>query len=243
MSTGARARVKEVHGVSPASRTLALIVVAVVLAACGGAVAPPAPGATPDVTVPAATPMPAGIYTTAAFQPALTFTVPDGWELAADTPSFVQMRPAGSQNTGIYLFRDAFALSQDPTCPTTAEPGVGTTSTELTTWLRGLPGLVASSPAMVTVGGLRGTSLDLAIKADWTESCPFANGLPTVPLIRNDGIERWVLAGSERLRFYILDVPGGGNVIVDVDDFEGSQIDALIKEATPIIRSFQFATE
>jgi hypothetical protein len=233
----------EVNGVSAASRTLALIVVAVALAACGGAVAPPAPDATPGVTGPVSTPMPAGTYTTTAFQPPLTFTVPDGWELVADTASWVQLRPAGSQNVGIYLFRDAFALSQDPTCPTTAEPGVGTTSTELTTWLRGLPGLVASSPALVTVGGLRGTSLDLAIKAGWTESCPFANGLPTVPLIRNDGIERWVLAGSERLRFYLLDVPGGGNVIVDVDDFEGSQIDQLIKDATPIIKSFQFATE
>ncbi len=243
MSPGTRARVTEVHGVSAASRSLVLIAVAVALAACGGAVAPPAPAATPDTTAPASTPMPAGTYTTATFQPPLTFTVPDGWELVADTPTWVQLRPAGTQNIGIYLFRDAFALSQDPACPTTAEPGVGTTSTELTAWLRGLPGLVASSPALVTVGGLRGTSLDLAIKADWTESCPFADGLPTVPLIRNDGIERWVLAGSERLRFYLLDVPGGGNVIVDVDDFEGSQIDSLIAAATPIIKSFQFATE
>jgi hypothetical protein len=233
----------EVPGVFAASRTLALIVVAVALAACGGAVAPPAPGATPEVTVPATTPMPAGTYTTTAFQPSLTFTVPEGWELAADTPTWVQLRPAGTENLGLYVFRDAIALSQDAACPTTPEPGVGTTSTELTTWLRGLPGLVAGSPALVTVGGLRGTSIDLAIKDGWTASCPFANGVPTVPLIRNDGIERWVLAGSERLRFYLLDVPGGGNVVVDVDDFEGSQIDALIKDAAPIIKSFVFATE
>lgn len=225
-----------------ASRVLALGILATVLAACGGSVAPPA-GGTPAATAPAASALPAGTYTTAAFQPPLTFTLPDGWELVSDTPTFVQLRPAGEANLGIYLFRDAFALSQDETCPTTPEPGVGTTGTELVAWLRGLPGVVASTPALVTVGGLRGSSIDLAIRADWTASCPFANGLPTVPLIRNDGIDRWVLAGSERLRFYILDVPGGGTVIVDVDDFEGSQIDTLIADATPIIRSFEFATE
>lgn len=82
---------------SAASRTLALIVVAMTLVACGGAVAPPGPAATPDASTPSSTPMPAGTYTTTSFQPALTFTVPDGWELAADSPTFVQLRPAGSE--------------------------------------------------------------------------------------------------------------------------------------------------
>ena len=225
-----------------ASRILALAIVAGLVAACGGASLPPPAAGTPAPSA-ATTPMPAGTYTTSAFQPALTFTVPDGWELVSDTPSWVHLQPSGSPDLGIYLFRDAFALSQDPSCPTTAEPGVGKTSSELIAWLRSLPGVTSSSPALVTVGGLRGASLDLGIKDGWTTSCPFANGVPTTPLVRNDGIERWVLAGTERLRFYILDVPGGGTVIIDVDDFEGSQIDTLLAGAAPIIKSFQFATE
>jgi hypothetical protein len=229
--------------VSAASRTLALLILVLVVGACAGVIAPPAPGGTPAATAPASSPLPAGTYTTNAFQPPLTFTLPDGWELVTDTPGWIQLRPAGTENLGLYVFRDATALSQDPACPATDEPGVGTTSTELIAWLRDRPGVVASSPALVTVGGLRGAAIDLAIKADWSESCPFANGLPTAPLIHNDAVERWVLAGSERLRFYVLDVPGGGNIVIDVDDFEGSQIDTLIADATPIIKSFQFATE
>ena len=58
----------------------------------------------------------------------------------------------------------------------------------------------------------------------------------------NAGIDRWVLAGGERLRLYFLDVPGG-NVVVDVDDFEGSNIDTLIESAAPIIKSFVFADD
>jgi hypothetical protein len=229
--------------VSRASRTLVLTMLTLALAACGGAVAPPPGSTTPAGASPSATPMPAGTYTTTAFTPALTYTLPDGWVLVADTPTWLHLQPAGAPDLGLYLFRDAFALSQDPACPTTAEPGVGTTSTELIAWLRGLPGLTAGTPALVTVGGLRGASLDLGIVSGWTASCPFADGIPTVPLIRNDGIERWVLAGGERLRLYVLDVPGGGNVVVDVDDFEGSQIETLLRGASPIIKSFEFALE
>jgi hypothetical protein len=227
-----------------ASRVLALAIIAPLVVACTGASIPPPAGgsAAASATAPATTPMPAGTYTTSSFQPALTFTVPAGWELVADTPTWVQLQPAGAPDLGIYVFRDAFALSQESSCPTTEEAGVGRTSSALVTWLRGLPGVTSTSPALVTVGGLRGASVDLSIKDGWTTSCPFANGIPTVPLIRNDGIERWVLAGSERLRFYVLDVPGGGTIIVDVDDFEGSQFDTLTSGAAPIIRSFEFAT-
>ena len=67
------------------------------------------------------------------------------------------------------------------------------------------------------VGGLRGVELDVAIAAGWAASCPFAEGIPTVPLIvgpNPDESFRWVVAGSERLRISILDVPGGGTVKV-----------------------------
>ena len=226
-----------------ASRVLPLIVFAALVAACGGAVAPPAASSPTPVPSAATTPMPAGTYTTTAFQPALTFTVPDGWELVDDTPTWVHLQPIGSPDLGLYVFRNAFALSQDPACPTTAEPGVGKTSSELVTWMRSLPGVTAGSPALATIGGLRGAALDLGIKDGWTVSCPFANGVPTTALIRNDGIERWVLAGAERLRMYLLDLPDGGNIIVDVDDFAGSSIDSLLSAAAPIIKSFQFATK
>jgi hypothetical protein len=74
-------------------------------------------------------------------------------------------------------------------------------------------------------------------------SCPFAKGVPTVPLLvgKEPGF-RWVVAGSERLRLYVLDVPGGGTVIVDIDAFDGELFDAFAVAAAPVVISLQFGT-
>jgi hypothetical protein len=212
-------------------------VAAVLLAACSGLPG----GATPAPTLPPA--LAPGTYTSAAFQPAVTYTVPSGWRVAEDSPGYFALQPVTSEITGIHIFANPLAASQNPTCPTTAEPGVGTGSLELAAWIRGLPGFVASSPRMATVGGLRGVELDLAINSGWTASCPFANGVPTVPLfVGADGNLRWVVAGNERLRLDLLDEPGGRTVVVDIDAFDGTLFDDLLAAATPIVQSFSFAT-
>ncbi|HEY5437156.1 MAG TPA: hypothetical protein VIK13_18150 [Candidatus Limnocylindrales bacterium] len=218
-------------------RGLAPLALLLVVTACGGS------SASPAASGPVVSPMPAGTYTSSAFQPAVTFTVPDGWAKPADTAPYLQLIPAGSDVLGIHLFRAVVAASQDPACPATPEPGVGTTSTDLVAWLRARPGLVVGTPVMATVGGLRGVSIDVAIKNGWTTSCPFAGGSPTVPLITSKAADyHWVIVGNERLRFYVLDLPGGGTVIVDVDAYDGTQFDALVRSAAPIVRSMQFAT-
>jgi hypothetical protein len=197
----------------------------------------------PASSVAAGRALPAGTYTSNAFAPALTFTVPDGWEKSADTAAYLQLRPVGDENVGIHVFKDPVALSQDATCPLAAEPGVGLTSFDLAKWIRERPGLIVSQPGMATVGGLNGTVIDVGIVDGWKASCPFANGLPTVPLFFQppDGY-RWVAAGSERLRLYVLDVPGGGRVVVDIDAFDGARMDELVKAAAPIVSTFSFAT-
>jgi hypothetical protein len=209
---------------------------ATVIAACGSAGVTRAPsGSPPAALVP-------GTYASSAFRPTLTFTVPGGWDKAADDPTYLQLRPAGSELVGIYLFRDPAAASQDLSCPAIAEPGVGGTSSELAAWIRGRPGLVVSNPKLVSVGGLRGVEIDLGIIEGWTPSCPFADGTPTVPLfVGANGEFRWVVAGTERLRLDLLDIPGGGTLVVDIDAFDGTLMDALLTTTTPIVRSFGFA--
>ena len=49
------------------------------------------------------------------------------------------------------------------------------------------------------------------------------------------------MAGSERLRLSLLDVPGGGTVVVDIDAFDGSLMEELLPAAAPIVGSFSFA--
>jgi hypothetical protein len=213
---------------------LAIAAIAALAAACGSTT-PSAPQASPTPQA-----LPPGTYTSKVFEPQVTFTVPAGWAAPIDSPTYFQLAPAGSDVVGIHLFRDPVAASQDPACPDTAEPGVGGTALELSTWIRERPGLTVGAPKIVTVGGLRGTELELAIADGWTESCPFANGLPTVPLFSWADGQRWVVVGSERLRLALLDIPGGGTLVVDVDAFEGSLYDDLVAAATPIVASLRF---
>jgi len=196
--------------------------------------------ATPPVSTQAAALAP-GTYTSSAFQPAVTFTLPGGWENPADVAGFFQLRPAASESEGIYVFRDPRPASQDASCPETAQSLVGGGSKDMVAWIRSLPGLVVSDPAPVTIGGLAGVTLDLGIVDGWKASCPFANGLPTVPLfVGANGDYRWVIAGAERLRLAVLDAPGG-TVVVDVDSFDGQNVDGLLSSADPIVKSFSFA--
>lgn len=227
------------RGSRAASRSASLaatLATTALLAGCN-ALGSASPGATPGPS-----PLPAGTYASSVFEPIVTFTLPDGWWMPTDSADYLGLNPVESDVVGIHLFRDPLPASQDPSCPTVAEAGVGTLSGELAAWIRGLPGLTVSNPRLVTVGGLRGVEVDVRIVTGWTASCPFANGVPTVPLIvgPNESF-RWVVAGSERLRLSILDVPGGGTVIVDIDAFEGSLMDTLLAEASPIVRSFAFA--
>ena len=232
-----RGRAKRPRARRPVRRIAAgLLLGAMVAAGCGSAGPTRAPAASPAAA------LAPGTYASSVFQPALTFSLPGGWEKPVDDPTYLQLRPAGSELTGIHLFRDPVAASQDPSCPATAEPGVGHTSSELVTWIRGRPGLVVGDPKLVSVGGLRGVELDLGIISGWTPSCPFANGTPTVPLfVGANGQYRWVVAGTERLRLDLLDIPGGGTLVVDVDAFDGALIDDLLTSAAPIVRSFRFA--
>lgn len=214
-------------------------VVGVLVAACGGSSGPAASAAPSAAARPA---LPAGTYTSSAFTPAVTFTVPDGWEKVADSAAYLQLSPAGSDIAGIYLFRNPVAASQDPTCPDQPEPGVGATSSELVKWIRERPGLTVSNPAMVNVGGLPGVSIDVGIKEGWTQSCSFANGSPTVPLFNGGAAGyHWVVYGDERMRLYLLDLPGGGTAVVNVNTVDGTLIDQLIADALPIVKGMSFA--
>jgi len=199
-------------------------------------------GAEPSPTGPQA--LDPGTYRSQSFLPQVTFGLPEGWWWPSDTPDYLALQPVSSDLIGIHLFRDPLPASQDRSCPVEPEPGVGGAALALVTWFRNLPGFASSNPKPVTIGGLQGIEIDLAIADDWTASCPFANGLPTVPLFvgRTGDSFRWVVAGSERLRLSLFDLPDGGTLVVDIDAFDGSLMDGLLGAATPIVGGMQFAT-
>jgi hypothetical protein len=211
-----------------------------VTAGCTGAGVPPANATVAPAS--ADTGLPAGEYRSNVFAPPINYTLPSGWRVAADDVDYFALQPVTSDLIGIHVFRSPSAASQEADCPIAPAPLVGSTAKDLVAWIAGRPGLVVGEPVAVSIGGLSGLQVDAAIVDGWTPSCPFADGAPTVPLFVNpsDPNFRWVIGGSERLRLSVLDVPGKGTVVVDIDAFDGSQMDGLLAAATPIVASMRF---
>jgi hypothetical protein len=213
-----------------------LLLAAALVASCGGA-ASPTPVATAQRLA-----VPAGEYRSNAFGPPITYQLPAGWLVADDGADYFALQPVTSDQVGIYVFRSPLAASQDQDCPLKPAPDTGTTAKELVDWTRARPGLVVGDPVPVTVGGFSGLQADVAIVEGWKASCPFANGVPTAPLFVSptDPNFRWVVAGSERIRLIVLDVPAKGTVVVDIDAFDGSLMDGFLPAATPIVATMKF---
>ena len=221
--------------------------VAGVLLATLSAGALPGTGSTPT-SAPAAT-----TYTSQAFTPSTTVTVPGNWTVTMDQPDAMtlsplitdgQSSPVPTDVAGIYLFRDVRAAMQDPACTTKPEAGVASDAKSLAGWVSARPGLTATEPEPVTIGGLSGYEVEASIADSWTSSCPFANGAPSVSLLANDsGSIRWVVFGTEKVRLAFLDVPGGGTVTVNTSATDGSIYPGLINEVAPVIASLEFAAQ
>jgi hypothetical protein len=199
------------------------------------------------------TPASSTVYASQAFRPTTTVTVPPNWAVTVDQPDALQISPLITDGTasptpsdvaGIFLFRDARAAMQDPACTTKPDPSVGTDAKSIAGWVAARPGLTATAPQPVTIGGLSGYQLDAEIAASWTTSCPFASGAPSVSLLANQtGSIRWVVYGAEKLRIAFLDVPGGGTVTLNEDVTDRTIFDGFINETTPIVASMKFAAQ
>ena len=137
------------------------------------------------------------------FRPSLTMTVPDGWLDDGGSDMFVGLVPAAQEEPAFLdVFRN-LTIAYD-FC---IEGGDGRldTASEMIGTLVERQGLTTSEPVAVTIGGLSGLQLDLAIAADWDESCPGV-GTPWVPLVHARDFLWWGAAPGERFRNLVLDV-------------------------------------
>jgi hypothetical protein len=203
-------------------------------------------------------PLGEGTYTSQLFEPALTFTVPVGWNNPYDTRgSFDLWTPGWSDgwddpdDLGIYyfdhpglsLFRDvrpregcSWSSRRIPGIPQTPPSSdgvyatVGTSAIEVATWVAAHPGIATGAPSPVEVGGLSGYQLDVSIAETW-QSCPVDGAPATVPLF--DDVRLVEHPKYATMRLIVLDLPDGGNVLIEID---GKQVEA----AMPVVRSFEF---
>ena len=206
--------------------------------------APPTP--TPRPT-PEGTLLSPGTLTTERLRPAISLTVPGGWTKVVDLPAMLLIVPPNADsilqaNEGTIVF-DSISIYSNPVAgpadgSATAEPGVGRDARSLSLWLKARPQLVASDPVSVTIGTLHGYSVDYSISASAGGLC----GVRCVNVFNMaDGIQSGILEG-EADRAILLDVPGGGTLLVLIEDADGRDIDAFRAVAEPVIRSLALAS-
>lgn len=198
----------------------------------------------------------AGSHTSAQFNPfvpitayvydygRLTYTVADGWTNPEDGPNgYILAEKGAADGTAVFTFSTALADSQAVGCPGTVQAGVGKTATALANWLTTLPGLVTTSPTSVTVGGLSGKTLDVSVAPSWTQTCEYSNGKPYVAMFTNGNSTNnfdWGLAAGGRMRLFLLNLPDGRTMLIDIETPDASTFDALLADAMPVVQSFQF---
>jgi hypothetical protein len=191
-------------------------------------------------------PLEEGTYTSQRFEPALTFTVPAGWNNPWDTrDSFDLWRPGWSDgaddpSTPYYFDHPGLTLSRDVRgqrregCSDAVDARAGTSALELATWVSDHPGIATGGPSPVEIGGLAGYQLDVSIAEGWPESsCPGMEGFVSVEPIEGAGLVGGAGEWYATSRLILLDLPDGGNVLIEVD---GDQLDV----AMPVVNSFEF---
>lgn len=204
-----------------------------------------APSATESFEVVQDALLPPGTYTSAAFQPQLTYTVPAGWVMYDDEPGQFELA-LEHKDPYIYVWRDVRAVALN--CAEKAHPGVGSSAADIAGWLATRDGLDTSEPQPVSIGGLSGYVIDVRQSPDWTEGCPFSDGQPTVPTIMGtsplSGQVFWGTLIDDSQRYYFLDLGEdgtNGNIAINVEVCCGAEWDEVMEAATPLIESFAFA--
>ncbi|HEX6581050.1 MAG TPA: hypothetical protein VF195_09285 [Actinomycetota bacterium] len=179
-------------------------------------------------------PLDEGTYTSQRFEPALTFTVPAGWNNPWDTRgAFTLWTPGWSPGNTLFM-EPGLHVRRDPQpyegCVDAVDTTIGTSAIELATWVANHPAIATELPSPVEVGGLSGYQLDVSLADTWQKSCRE----------RAPGAAVWLFEdlylnenpGFTTMRLILLDLPDG-SVLIAID---GTQVDA----AMPVVRSFTF---
>jgi hypothetical protein len=193
-------------------------------------------------------PLDEGTYSSQRFEPALTFTVPAGWNNAWDTRGAFGLWAPGWSDNGAdqgtdcrsgpspcgYLFdQPGLSVRRDPRpeqgCSGYADATVGTSALEVATWVANHPAIATEGPSPVEVAGLTGYLLDVSLADTWRESCPGGPG--AVWLFENLYLDED--PGPATMRLILLDLPDGGSILIAID---GTQVNA----AMPVVSSFSF---
>jgi hypothetical protein len=175
---------------------------------------------------------------------ALTYTVPEGWINVEDWPGYFTLNPAIAPDGAIvFLATDVVLSNQAEACSEVQDPALGTSAAEMTTWLSTADGLLASEVLPVSIGGLDGFSIDIALKQGWTETCPWSDGRPVRALLADSGPAEgfaWAIEQNHQARLIFLDVEDGRTMLIKVETPNLADFGGNAAQAATVINSFVF---
>jgi hypothetical protein len=187
----------------------------------------------------------AGTYHTQTFHPPLTYAVPPGWSNQEDLLGNFLLLPPGATlegvNPGTSDYLGVYTSVVAPgLCTGAPSSKVKPTFDGLVGWLTSHPRLEVSNVHNVTVGGLKGVALDIAMKSSKGDGCPegvsvdIYVGTPPSDLIHG------VIPGY-LVRAYLLHNRSHTLAIEVADARHGSDYKDWLGAAARVIDSFKFA--
>jgi hypothetical protein len=170
------------------------------------------------------------------FKAPFTYTVPQDWTFSGDGDRYFSLETPGATGTDVIVLSSVVAAARD--CSKQPAQGVGTSSEAMTSWLSAHPALDATTPRPVRLGAATGSWVDVQLADDWNRTC--SNGLVLVTGNPDDP-QSWSIYGSEKERYYVLDLPSGDTVTIVIDAaVSGTDFRSLIEQAAPVVESFRF---
>jgi hypothetical protein len=236
-------------------RAALALFVTVLLSGCTGATSSPArPVAASETSTPSCPTLAgqdcrgrlaAGTYTSRAFSPTLTYTVPDGWSNRQDRQGNFVLLPPGQAPGGINLGTSDVvsvfsAVLLNDTCRETHPRGI-VTPAAMTHWLAHRPAVVLTHAHAVTLGGLSGTVQDIRMAPGWRHTC-FDWDHPAIALYSGEppSVVSHSLDKRQVIRLYLLSSTYFGDPVVlavevnDVDPLGG------LASYDEVVRTFRF---
>jgi len=178
-------------------------------------------------------------YHTDLFEPGFAFTVADGqWENLAMTPGGFDLLSIDAPGDAILFFAHPQATKPDGT----RDLSVKMTAAGISDWMAGNQNLTVGPVTDVSIGGLTGKQMDVAIAPDAvvpTGDCPVARCLGLLKGQGSTWAWDWGVADSEKQRLYALDGKDGA-VLILVDSLDGTTFDSLTTAADAILTTVKF---
>lgn len=186
--------------------------------------------------------LPAGSHRSNQLVPAISYETPDGWRNVIDLPDVYKLDPPGAVSPYILVWTHAAISDQTTRCSLDPDPNRGRSAADWIAFLTSHPGLDASEPIDIDFGGVTGQQVELAVAADWTETCPNHDKpyviLLTQPVDGRPG--EYGLPADQRVLMTVVDVGGRTVVIESYGDQSPVMFASSIAAAKALIATFRF---